>query len=33
VGRRPSLVRLRIWRKGDVYPYESILKVPSAVVQ
>jgi hypothetical protein len=33
LGRRPALIRLRIWRKGDTFPYEAVLKVPSAVVQ
>lgn len=30
---RPSLVRLRLWRRADEQPYEAILGVPAALVQ
>ena len=30
---RPSLVRIRVWRKPDDAPYEAVLSVPAANLQ
>jgi hypothetical protein len=30
---RPSLVRIRLWRRADDEPYEAVLNIPAALTQ